>query len=45
MSLEAVATRLGERDLVQDVEKLQFFGQMLRDWCLGGKSDAAPEQH
>lgn len=30
MSLEAVANRLGKRDLVQDVEKLQLIGQMLR---------------
>jgi hypothetical protein len=30
MSLEAVANRLGTRDLIQDVEKLQFIEQMLR---------------
>jgi hypothetical protein len=30
MSLEAVVNRLGKRDLVQDVQKLQFIGQMLR---------------
>jgi hypothetical protein len=30
MSLEAVANRLGKRDLVPDVEKLQLIGQMLR---------------
>jgi hypothetical protein len=27
---EAVVNRLGKRDLVQDVQKLQFIGQMLR---------------
>jgi len=30
MSLEAVANKLGKRDLVQDVQKLHFIGQMLR---------------
>ena len=45
MSLEAVVNRLGKRDLVQDVQKLQFIGQMLQGWRQGCKSDAALEQH
>jgi hypothetical protein len=44
MSLEAVANRLGNRDLVQD-ENARSSEEMLRGSGQGGKSDATLEQH